>query len=74
MKAQEWSSLFNRIFFVVAFLTLMLAIVEKIFNLAGYTIVGGQYTPGRLFEFSAILLLFVIALLLRNIREELRRT
>ena len=38
----------------------------------GFTVVLGAYTAGRMLEFSALLVTFVIALLLRQIREELK--
>ena len=72
MQLQKMLSLTNRLFFTVAFLLLGIAVLEKLVNLNGYTILGAQYTAGRILEFSGIMLLFVVALLLRSIREELR--
>ncbi len=62
------NSLVCRVLFVVAFIFAGLAVLEKVANFAGYTVVRG-YAPGRLLEFAAIILLFVIALLLREIRH-----
>jgi hypothetical protein len=70
MSSQRFASLFNRLFFVGAFLLFALAVAEKVANWSGYTLIGLRYAPGRLFEFSAIMLLFVITLLLRDIRGE----
>jgi hypothetical protein len=36
-------------------------------------VIRGTYTAGRLFELATLLVIFVIALLLRQIREELKR-
>lgn len=72
MSLQSLTSLINRVLFFGSFLLFALAIVEKMANLSGQTVIKGAYAPGRLFEFAAVVLLFVIALLLRNIREELR--
>ena len=68
MSLQSFASLFNRLFFLGAFVLFALAVVEKVANWSGYTLIGLSYSPGRLFEFSAIMLLFVITLLLRDIR------
>jgi hypothetical protein len=38
----------------------------------GYTILQQTYKPGRLLEFAAIFLIFVIALLLRQVRDALK--
>ena len=70
MSVDKLSSIVNRLFFFVAFALLVLAVIEGILNLIGYTILQGQYTAGRLTEFAALLLVFVIALLLRQMREE----
>ncbi len=61
-----------RAFFAIAFLLLVYAIAERIAYAFGYTITGGMFTGGRLFEIAALLLVFVITLILREIREELR--
>ena len=72
MKLDSLASIFNRLFFVGAFVLFAVAVLEKVVNLTGYTIIGQTYSPGRLFELAAILLLFVITLLLRNIRDTAR--
>ena len=70
MDIKLCASLSCRLFFIASFLLLLLAVVEKVTNLAGSTFLGGSYTPGRLLEFAGVMLLFVIALLLRDIREK----
>ena len=70
MKLQSLASLFNRLFFLGAFVLFAAAVIEKLANLAGYTVIGQTYTPGRLFEFAAVMLLFVITLLLRDVRDQ----
>lgn len=65
-------SVVNRLLFVGAGLLFALAIIEKIANATGHTIIGQAYAPGRLLEFAAIMVLFVIATLLREIREGLQ--
>jgi hypothetical protein len=73
MDLQQTTSTVSRLFFAVSFLLLGLAVLEKMANLFGYTILRETYGPARLLEFAVILLVFVVALLLRQIREELRR-
>ena len=66
----KWLSRLNRVLFVGAGAMFAAALVEKIANAAGYTLVGRRYTPARLLEFAAIMVLFVVALLLREIRDQ----
>ncbi len=71
MSIDKLTSLVARVFFALAALTLLIGIVEKIANSAGYTIVH-SYTPERLLELSVALSIFVSMLLLRQIRQQLR--
>jgi hypothetical protein len=63
-------SLLNRVLFVSALVLFGIAVVEKVSNATGYTVIGRSYAPGRLIEFAAIMVLFVVALLLREIRDQ----
>ena len=75
MNIQAISSIVSRLFFLTSFVLVGAALTEWIVNLFGYTLFRQwSYTAGRLLEFSAILLVFVIALLLREVREELRKS
>ena len=66
------ASIFSRIVFIMALVLLFIAILEFILQSSGWTLSWINYTPGRLLEFSAILLIFVIVLMLRQIREEIK--
>jgi len=66
-------ALIYRIGFVMAFAVAALAVAEGFAQLLGHTIMQGTYGAGRLFELSGILMIFVIALLLRDIRDDARR-
>jgi hypothetical protein len=68
------TSFICRVLFVGAFVLAGVAVWEKLANFVGYTVLRGQYAPGRLLEFAAVALLFVAALLLREIRTLLKRT
>jgi len=72
MWLEKVLAIIRRTFLVVAFLLLGLAVIERAVNVYNYTIVAQALTPGRLLEFSVVLLLFVVALQLREVREELR--
>ena len=72
MDMERFESLASRLFFAGAFVLLALAVVERIARWSGYTVLRGTYDPGRLFEFAAILLMFVVVVLLRQIRQQLR--
>ncbi len=65
---EKLSSIVSRILFIVSFVLAGLAVWEKLANIFGYTFLR-IYSPGRLLEFSAIALLFVIALQLREIKS-----
>lgn len=63
-----------RMFFVIAFVLLAIAVSEVMANFFGYTItLRGTYTAGRLLELATFFLMFVVALLLRQIRDQVNR-
>ncbi len=68
----RWTSILSRIFMVIAFILLLMAISDKILNIFGYTWTWWFFTAGRLLELSAMLMIFVMVLLLRQIREQLK--
>ena len=73
MDADKLSSQASRVFFTAAFTLFAVSVIEWCLSWFQVSIFGRTYTPGRLMEFAAISLVFVIALLLRQIREELRK-
>ena len=69
------NNMFNsitRFVFILSVLAAALAIFERLAYAMGYTLLRGAISGGRLLEISAILAIFVIALLLREIRDVLR--
>jgi hypothetical protein len=70
---EKWVSTVSRVFFLGAFALLAVALAERLANAAGYTVLGGAFTGGRLLEIAVVLLVFVIAMQVREMREELRR-
>ena len=62
----------SRLFFLGAFVLLALAVLEEAANATGYTIMRA-YPGGRLLEFAVVLLIFVVAIQLRAMREDLKR-
>jgi hypothetical protein len=75
MTLEKLISVASRALFLGAFILLAVAVGEKIVNLLGYTILQQtQYGSWRLLEFAALFVIFVIAMLLREIREELKKT
>jgi len=62
-------SLVLRVMFLGAFVLLGIAMFEQGSNLLGYTLLRGNYSSGRMMELAAVLLVFVITLLLRQIRD-----
>jgi hypothetical protein len=69
MNLAKVSDLTSRTFGLVSFGLLGLAVLEKLCNIAGFTLVRGSVAPQRLLEYATVLILFVIAMLVREIRE-----
>jgi hypothetical protein len=57
-----------RLFFGIAFGLLALAILEFVVRQFGYTILR-VWEPGRLLEYAVVVLVFVMAILLLQIRD-----
>jgi hypothetical protein len=72
MDFDRTTSLISRVATLVAILFFAVAGAEWVANFFGYTITRRIYTPGRLLEFAAIIILLVIAVLLRQVRDALR--
>jgi len=66
---ERLSSIVCRVSFILAFILAGLAIWEKLANLFGLTLMRA-YSPWRLLEVAAVVLLFVIALQLREIKAK----
>ena len=67
MRLENLISWASRLFFLGAFVLLALAVIERIANLAGYTL-SPLYQSGRLLEFAVVLLIFVITIQLRELK------
>ena len=63
---------FARTIFIIASVGIAVAFLELIGDFVGFSLTGERYSAGRLVELAAALLVFVIAVLLRQIRDELR--
>ena len=64
-------SLLCRLFFVVALALFVIAFCDRILLVFGWKLNILAYQPGRLLEISALLMIFVIAILLRQIRDKM---
>jgi len=72
MDVNKWSSIGSRLCFAVAVVLFVVAIVDWLLTVAGVKVSLG-YMPGRLIEFGAMFLIPVVTVLLREIRDELRK-
>jgi hypothetical protein len=70
---QRLTSILSRVLFVIAFVLAGLGVWERLARLLGLTVVRGYFDPWRLLEYSAVALLFVIALQLREIKMSPRQ-
>ncbi|MFI5315145.1 MAG: hypothetical protein ACHQ6T_05570 [Myxococcota bacterium] len=66
-------SMISRASFLLAVACVALGVFERVAYEMGYTVLRGTIAGGRLFEIAAILVVFVIAVLLRQIRDQLRQ-
>ncbi len=71
MNLDKLFSWLSRIFFIGAFVLLGLAVLERVANWVGYTF-EPLYQSGRLLEFAVAMLIFVIAIQIREMKEELK--
>lgn len=62
----------NRTLFLIAAAMFVVAMCEWVLQWFGYTLTWVPYSPGRLLELAAMMAVFVIMLLLRQIRDTLR--
>ncbi|MDH3892444.1 MAG: hypothetical protein OEV49_15355 [candidate division Zixibacteria bacterium] len=62
----------NRALFLIAAAMFVVAMLEWVLRWFGYTLTWLPYGPGRLLELAAMMAVFVIMLLLRQIRDILR--
>lgn len=72
MDVEKLSHYGSRTFFVAALILFVAAVVEWVLSLLG-SMTRMWYTPGRLVEFAAMFMVPVITVLLRQIRDELRK-
>lgn len=71
MTLDKLYSVISRLFFFGAFALLCAIVVEKIANFRGYTMLFG-YSGERVLDLAQALVIFVIAILLRQIRNALQ--
>ena len=72
MKDSHYS-LVSRLLFFVAGIMFIIAVWAWFLQWFGYAFSWMPYAPGRLLELAAMMIVFVIALLLRQIRDALRK-
>ncbi len=72
MNVERTAELLRRLFMWGALVLLALAVVEKIANLAGQTVIRATFLPSDLATYATTLAVFAIAFLLWGVRSELR--
>ena len=72
MNIDKLSSYVSRVFCAVSLVVFLCAVIEGLAMRLNFRFWVG-YEPGRLVEFAAMLLIPVMTVLLRQIREELRK-
>jgi drug/metabolite transporter (DMT)-like permease len=74
MNYNTVASLVSRVVVIVAAVLIALGLIEAAANVLGYTFIHEEHKPSHLIELGAALTVIVIALLLRQIRDQLRKT
>jgi len=74
MNYDKVASLISRVLILGAFVLTATGLIEGAANLFGYTFIREAHKPSRLIELGALLTVIVIALLLRQIRDLLRKS
>jgi hypothetical protein len=69
---EKFMSIFSRVAFSISLLLLVIAVWDWLIRYFGWRLSWNIYSPGRLIEFSGIFMVFVIAILLRQIRETMK--
>jgi hypothetical protein len=72
MSLEKLESLVSRVFFFGAFVLLVLALIERTAHIFGLTILP-MFKAATLLEMAVVLLVFVITILLREIREAVKQ-
>ena len=72
MSLEKLESLVSRLFFFGAFVLLVLALIERIANESGHTILP-MFRAATALDMAVVLLVFVITILLREIREAVKQ-
>ncbi len=73
MNLDNLNSVVSRICFIGGFAFLVLVPLEELARWFGSSLLARTYTPGTLLNVGAVLFVVVIVLLLRQIRDELKR-
>ena len=66
---QKISNMGYHLFFGFALILLFMSFLSMLINFFGWRLYWLPYSSGRLIEFAAVFMIFVIALLLRQIRD-----
>jgi len=72
MSLQKLISMTSRLFFLGAFVLFGLALIERVANAIGYTILDQTTSTVHLLDAAVVLLVFVIAIQQREMKEELK--
>jgi hypothetical protein len=73
MNFDKLMSVVSRVFVFGSFVLIALGMIEYGANVLGRSVIHEAHLPGHLIELGAALTVIVIALLLRQIRDQLRQ-
>lgn len=71
MSLENFISVVSRLFFLGAFVLFGITLIERIANVGGYTVLQGK--GSHLLDITLVLLAFVIAAQLREMKEAIKR-
>lgn len=71
--SEKLYQIFYRGLFLISFLLVFLAVLERLLITFGYTLSFISFGPGKLLQYAGIFALFTVVLLLRQIRDRLKK-
>ncbi len=70
---EQFYKLIYRVLFLISFILLFLAVLDRILIMFGYTLTFDSPGPAKLLQYAGIFAIFTILMLLRQIRDQQKK-
>lgn len=71
--SEQFYKLIYRVLFLISFILLLLAVLDRILLMFGYTLSFITIGPAKLLQYAGIFAIFTILMLLRQIRDQQKK-